>query len=82
MVLQRMLKLLDQSEQDKLMWLQDPSEISEDNLNNSSRHFRNKKREYVMDKINVLPTNSKKKNNRYLYRRINYFKWVTNLQVT
>jgi hypothetical protein len=45
-------KLLDQREQVKLQWLQDPSEINEDNLNNirreTSRHFRNKKREYLM----------------------------------
>jgi hypothetical protein len=41
-------KLLDQRKQAKLQWLQDPSEINGDNLNNirreTSRHFRNKKR--------------------------------------
>jgi hypothetical protein len=40
-------KLLHQRKQNKLQWLQDPSEINEDNLNNirreTSRHFRNKK---------------------------------------
>jgi hypothetical protein len=40
----------------KLQWLQDPSEINVDNLNNvrreASRHFRNKKREYLKVKIN------------------------------
>jgi hypothetical protein len=40
-------KLLDQRQQAKLQWLQDPSEIIGDNLNNirreTSRHFRNKK---------------------------------------
>jgi hypothetical protein len=40
----------------KLQWLQDPSEINGDNLNNvrreASRHLRNKKREYLKDKIN------------------------------
>jgi hypothetical protein len=40
-------KLLDQWKQAKLQWLQDPSEINGDNLNNerreSSRYFRNKK---------------------------------------
>jgi hypothetical protein len=40
-------KLLDQRKQAKLQWLQDPSEINGDNLNNvrreDSRHFRNKK---------------------------------------
>jgi hypothetical protein len=42
-------KLSDQRKQAKLQWLQDPSEVNEDNLNNvrreASRHFRNKKRE-------------------------------------
>jgi hypothetical protein len=55
--------------------LQDPSEINGDNLNNvrreASRHFRNKKREYLKDKINELATNSKNKN---LYRGRNEFK--------
>jgi hypothetical protein len=39
-------ELLDQRKQDKLQWLQNPSEINEDNLNNirreASRHFGNK----------------------------------------
>jgi hypothetical protein len=71
-------KLLDQRQQAKLQWLQDPSEINGDNLNNvtceASRHFRNKKREYLKDKINELAMNSKNKNIRDLYRRINGFK--------
>jgi hypothetical protein len=61
-----------------LRWLQDPSEINGDNLNNvrheASRHFRNKKMEYLKDKIKVLATNSKNKNIRDLYRGINEFK--------
>jgi hypothetical protein len=52
--------------------LQDPSLINEDNLNNTrretSRHFRNKKREYLKDKIDELATNSKNKNITDLYR--------------
>jgi hypothetical protein len=68
-------KLLDQRKQAKLQWLQDPSEINGDNLNNvrreAIRHFRNKKREYLKDKINELATNSKNKNIRDLYREIN-----------
>jgi hypothetical protein len=40
----------------------------------TSRHFRNKKREYLKGKINELPTNSKNKNIRDLYRGINEFK--------
>jgi hypothetical protein len=46
-------KLSDQRKQVKLQWLQDPSEINGDNLNNirreASRHFRNKKREYLKE---------------------------------
>jgi hypothetical protein len=49
-----------------LQWLLDPSEINEDNLNNirckTSRHFRNKMREYPKDKIDELAKNSKNKN--------------------
>jgi hypothetical protein len=67
-------KLLDQRKQGKLQWLQDPSEVNEDNLNNVRReavkYFRNKKREYLKDKIHELP-NSKNKNIKDLYRRIN-----------
>jgi hypothetical protein len=40
----------------------------------ASRHFRNKKREYLKDKINELATNSKNKNIRDLYRGIIGFK--------
>jgi hypothetical protein len=71
-------KLLDQRKQAKLQWLQDPSEVNGDNLYNlrhdASRHFRNKKREHLKDKINELATNSKNKNMRDLYRDINGFK--------
>jgi hypothetical protein len=49
-----------------------------DNLNNvrceASRNFKNKKREHLKVKINELATNSKNKNIRDLYRRINGFK--------
>jgi uncharacterized protein (UPF0297 family) len=40
----------------------------------TSRHFRNKKREYLKYKIDELATNSKNKIIRDLYRRINEFK--------
>jgi hypothetical protein len=47
----------------KLQWLQDPSEVNEDNFSNvrreACRHFRNKKIEYLKDKINELEWNSK-----------------------
>jgi hypothetical protein len=58
--------------------LQNPSQINGDNLKNlrceSSRTFRNKKREYLKGKINDLETNNKNKNIRDLYRGINEFK--------
>jgi hypothetical protein len=70
-----MLEIIISKKQAKLQWLQDPSEINGDNLNNvrheASRHFRNKKRGYLKDKINELATNSKNKNIKNLYRRIN-----------
>jgi hypothetical protein len=51
-------RLVDQRKQAKLQWLQDPSEANEDNVSDvrreASRHFRNKKREYLKDKINEL----------------------------
>jgi uncharacterized protein YaaR (DUF327 family) len=67
-------KSLDQRKQAKLQWLQDPSEINGDNLNHvrreTSRHFKNRMREYLKDKINEFATNSKNKNIRDLYRGI------------
>jgi hypothetical protein len=49
-----------------LQWLQDPSEINGDNMNSirleASRHFRNKKREYLKDEITELAMNGKNKN--------------------
>jgi hypothetical protein len=60
--------------QTKLQWLHNPSEINGDKLNNvrceASRFFRNRKREYLKDKINEFSTNSKDKNIRDLYREI------------
>jgi hypothetical protein len=61
-----------------LQWLQYPSEINEDNLNNIkrkiSRHLRNKKREYLKDKTYELAMNSKNKKTRDMFREINNFK--------
>jgi hypothetical protein len=46
-------KLVDRRKQAKLRWLQDPSEANEDNLidvrREASRHFRHKKREYLIE---------------------------------
>jgi hypothetical protein len=56
----------------QLQWLQNPSEINWNNMNNmrceASGHFRNKKKENLKDKINELATNSKNKNITGLYR--------------
>jgi hypothetical protein len=70
--------LLDQRKQPKLQWLRNPSEIIGDTLNSvrceTSRHFRNIKREYLKDKIDELVTNTKNKKIRDLCRGINYLK--------
>jgi hypothetical protein len=58
--------------------LQDPSKLNEDTLSDvrreASRHFRNKKREYLKDKTNELESNSKNRYIKDLYRGINEFK--------
>jgi hypothetical protein len=58
--------------------LQNPSQINGDNLQNlrreTSRTFKNKKKEYLKGKINELETNNKNKHIRDLYRDINEFK--------
>jgi hypothetical protein len=58
--------------------LQNPSQISGDNLQNlrreTRRTYRNKKRVYLKDEINELGANNKNKNVRDLYRGINTFK--------
>jgi hypothetical protein len=67
-------ELVDQRKQAKLQWLQNPSQINGDNLQDlrreTSRTFRNKKRGYLQGKINELETNNKNKK-RDLYRGIN-----------
>jgi hypothetical protein len=53
-----MLNIIKSKEKATLQWLQDPTDINCDNLNNVrhivSIHFRSKKREYLKDKINEL----------------------------
>jgi uncharacterized protein YaaR (DUF327 family) len=65
-------ELLDQRKQAQLQWLQDTNKINGDNLNNirreARRHFKNKKREYMKDKIYELVTSTTKKNIRGLYK--------------
>jgi hypothetical protein len=52
------VQLVDQRKQDKLQWLRDPSEENEDNLSKvrqeGSRLFRNKKMEYMKEKVTSL----------------------------
>jgi hypothetical protein len=71
-------KLIDRRKQAKLQWLQNPSQVNGDNMDNvrreASRTFRTKKREYLKNKINELETNCKNKNIRDLYKGINEFK--------
>jgi hypothetical protein len=71
-------KLIDQWRQEKLQWMQNPDQINGGNLKNityeTTRTFRNKKREYLKGKINELESNNKNKNIRDLYRCINEFK--------
>jgi hypothetical protein len=71
-------KLIDQRKQAKLQRLQNPNQTNRDNLqtvrNETSRIFRNKKREHLKGKINELETNNKNKTIRDLYKGINEFK--------
>jgi hypothetical protein len=66
--------------------LQNASQINGDNLKNlrceTSRTFRNKKREYMKGKINDLESNNKNKNIRDLYRGINEFKKGYQLRIS
>jgi hypothetical protein len=57
-----------------LRWLQDPSQINEDNLNvrrEAGRHFRGKWRVYLKNKINELAASNENKNTRDSCRRLN-----------
>ena len=61
-----------------MQWAQDSRQSNVDNLNNvrreTSRHFKNKKKEYLKAKIEELETNCKIKNIRNLYRSVSDFK--------
>jgi len=60
-----------------MRWAQDPTQSNVDNLNNvrreDSRHFKNKKKEYLKAKIKELEINCKIKNIRNMYRGISNF---------
>jgi hypothetical protein len=81
-----MLKLLDQGKQAKLQRLQDPSEINGDNLNNirheASRYFRNKKREYLKDKINELERTVRKRTSDTCIEEYISLRGATNQEIT
>ena len=56
------LHFLDQRKQAKVQWIQDPNQSNVGNVRReASRHFRNKKMEYLRAKIDELETNSKTK---------------------
>jgi len=63
-----------------MQWLQDPNQSNVDNLDcvrhEASRHFMNKKKEYMKAKIDELESNSKITNVRDLYRDITDFEKV------
>jgi hypothetical protein len=63
-------EFLDKRKQPKTQWLQNPNQSNGDNLINvrheASRHFRNKKKEYLKAKVNERERNSKNKNIRDL----------------
>jgi len=60
-----------------MQWLEDPNQSNVDNFNNgrreASRHFTNKKKEYLQAKIDELETNRKIKNITDLYTGVNDF---------
>jgi predicted metal-dependent hydrolase len=79
------LGILDQRKQAKMQWIQDSSQSNADNPNSvrrdASRHFRNKKKEYLEAKLEELEYNNEIKNVRDLYRGISGFKGVTSLEL-
>jgi hypothetical protein len=66
-----------------MQWLQDPNQSNIDKLNSvrreASRHFRNKKREYLKAKVNEHETNTKNQNIRDLCRGIKGYQPRTNI---
>jgi len=60
------LRFLDQRKQAKMHWLQNPKKSNVDNLNNvkrgASRHFSNKKKEYLKANVVELRTYRKLRN--------------------
>jgi hypothetical protein len=71
-------KLIDKRKQVKLQWLQNPSQINGNNLQNLNvkpvEHLGTRKGEYLRGRINEIETNNKNKNIRDFYRHVNKFK--------
>jgi hypothetical protein len=80
-----MLRNIRLKETSQIAYLLEPIQINCDSLNNirleASNYFRNKKSEYLKDKIDELETNCKTKNIRELYRGINELRIFTSLAV-
>ncbi|KAJ4433902.1 hypothetical protein ANN_16215 [Periplaneta americana] len=70
--------VVERRKQAKFKFLQDPVEVNRDNYFNkkreANRRLRNKKRDYLNEKLNDVETNSKNKNIRDLYKGIKEFK--------
>jgi hypothetical protein len=69
-----------------MQWLQEPNQSDIDNLNKvrreASRHYRNKKKEYLNAKIEELETNSKiKKIKETSLGASMTLRWVTSLEL-
>ena len=68
-----------------MQWLQNPNQSNVDNLNNvrheASRHFRNKKMEYLKAQIDELETNNKKRISETCIRATNTSRTVTSLEL-
>jgi predicted RecA/RadA family phage recombinase len=69
-----------------LQWLQDPSEIIVDNLSiirrEARKHFRNKKKGYLKDKINETASSGSYKYIEICTEKYTNLRDVTNLEVT
>jgi hypothetical protein len=72
MVQKKCPELIHQRKPMKWQWLQDQRQINGDNLNSArhevSRRFKNKGREYLVDKINALAIHKKTKNIKDLHK--------------
>ena len=57
-------RVLAQTKQDKMQWLQETIQNNKNNLNNVrhevSRHFKNKKNEYLEAKVDEIETNTER----------------------